>query len=543
MNRYVYLIICGLIINVSCKPDLPPFPGEAPVRAVYGAPPEEGAERWVQDVHRWGAQAYFYRSEVDTAISPEKIVFTTEMDRARRLYQACVNQNMDFYYGLPIPLPRVNDNESKRLDTTLIAGHLRQMAQTLKTELPELQGIFLWIPDRPQQREVLSAISRWLPSVARSLDEVCRELSIKGIVSTRSDWHTLLSRRQMYQVLNNFPELVILESATWPEENTSLSFWGFIPPQDTQLLQHNPVMVTILTDTEFMGRGRLPAVLPRWWQRMAQATYRPEVRLAAARCFLGDDGATAINFNRLNAHLLLYFLQYPNAEPEVALQEVNQAMFGLDFPSRLSSIMLISEEALEAVTTLNSINILDNSRFPPPAFLDQEYLTAPRKMKAVDDLFEPPGTPLFDEFAAALDTLGPQSQWRWQREVIARPVDEYLLAIEDAVTWLTKIQAEVDFLTLDFPPKRRELFVGGYRDLLLLGRGMYQFVLGAAVYHRWNRLGKSSREEVAQELAPIAEQLQLIADEAEGSSLELQERLRQMAGFFEDPLPAPEILQ
>lgn len=507
------------------------------MRAVYGTPPAELVTRWVKDVNRWGAQAYFYRSQpvADT---------TVELELRQSVYQACTETGLMFYYGLPLigfsttPTSGKQDQTATELLSTLSAGQLEKSVRAAHSAMPDLKGVFLWLPGDPAagpalSRQELVSAPDWLPPLLRAFDEVCQELSLEGIVSVQHDLHTQATRRQWYELFRAFPNLSILEAATWPEENTLLPFWGFIPPQDTQLLDSNRIMVQMLTDTEFMGQGRLPAILPRWWRQMAQAAYRPEVRLAAARCFLGDGGQTAVNFNRLNVHLLLHFLQHPTDDLQEVMQDVNKEMFGFDFPSRLSSIMLIAEDALQAVSSVNHVNILDRSHFPPPAFLDRDHVPATQQMKAVDDLFEPPGTPLFPEDSDSLDRLGAAGQWRWQNEVIARPVDEYLLAIEEAVNWLTRIQPEVDFLTLDFPPAHRELFVSGYRDLLLLGRGMYQFVLGAAVYHRWRRLEKSSREEVLQELAPLAAQLRLIAAEADGSSLELQQRLLAMAKAFE----------
>jgi hypothetical protein len=277
----------------------------------------------------------------------------------------------------------------------------------------------------------------------------------------------------------------------------------------------------------------LPIVLPRWWQQLARQAYLQDVEIAAGRAFQGDGGGSATNFNRLNLHLLMRFLEDPRRSLKPTLHEVNEAMFGDDFPSRLTAIMLIAEDAIQAMSGVNSINLLDEGRFPPPQFLDRDYLSPPYLMKAIDDLFEPPGTPLYPEETTRPDTIDAAISWRWQREVSARPVDEYLLTIENAIDWLDKIQKEVQYLCLDLKPEHRAMFVDGYRDLLLMTRGMYQFVQGAAVHHRWYRLQRMSREEALQQLAPIAEQLRLIADEAGDSPMELQQRLLEMAEAYE----------
>lgn len=563
----------------------PPFPGKPPQRAVYGTPPPTvSPEAWFGDVKYWGAEVYLYHSPhyqgnlfkqqagmatdypgrnlkqmpflsgIDPAFAPytdtEEIAYLENL--VLEAYEACLAQEMDFFYALPFPFFPVQEKETVRqahpewfgtdgkLDLTHpgLISIVKPALEALQTAMPDLSGIALIMGSgngsiyQPVPTD-LEKVEQWLQPLLQTFDEGCKKLSIQGMATTQSIWHTNKSRRETYEIFNRFPDITIIEQANWPEETTLMPFWGFLPAADTLLLKNNPTAVNILTDTEFLGQGKIPVVLPRWWQYLAQQAYLHEVDLAIGRSFQGDAGGSATNFNRLNLHLLLQFLEDPRLSLKEALHHANESMFGDDFPSRLTSIMIIAEDAIQAISSVNYINLLDDGKFPPPSFLDRDYLEPSQRMKAIDDLFEPPGTPLYPEETTQPDTLNAAIHWRWQMEVSARPVDEYLLTIENAINWLDKIQKEVEYLTLDFPPEQRQMFVQGYRDLLLLGRGMYQFVQGAAVHHRWYRLERMSEVEVQEQLKPIAAQLRLIANEADSSALQLKQRLLEMAETFE----------
>lgn len=584
-ERSSFLLLMASLLLVSCGQEEPPFPGTPPERAIFGTPPpvvSPGA--WFRDVKYWGAESYIYGSPhlqgnlyrrqagvntdypgddlqqvpflsgMDPAFAP--YLNPTENDYQEQLameaYTSCLLQELDFYYALPFPVFPVQDltvvqavhpewfGEDGQLNIThpdlpaLIPGIL----EALKQAMPELRGVSLLIgtgTDNPfgLRAEDLERVEEWLPAWLKSFNESCQSLQLHGMVTAQSIWHTNQSRRETYEIFNRYRDITILEQATWPEETTLMPFWGFVPATDTALLDNNPVAVNVLTDTEFLGRGRLPIVLPRWWQYIAQQTYLQDVELVMGRAFVGDNGGSATNFNRLNLQLLMRFLEDPRRSLKATLDEANEAMFGDDFPSRLTSIMIIAEDAIQAISSVNSINLLDAGQFPPPSFLDRDHLRPPYRMKAINDLFEPPGTPLYPEETEQPDTLAALTHWRWQMEVTARPVAEYLLTIENAINWLDKIQSEVAYITLDLKPEDRNMFIAGYRDLLLLARGMYQFVQGASVYHRWYRLQRISREEALAQLAPIAENLRLIADEAGDSELDLQRRMLDMATAFE----------
>ncbi|WP_143473409.1 hypothetical protein [Flavilitoribacter nigricans] len=584
MIRIAFFFILSVIM-LSCGDSEPPFPGTPPERAIYGTlPPTVNPDAWFRDVKHWGAETYIYHSphhlgnayRQQAGVSTDydgadlkQVAFLSELDPAfatylnadERKYQeqlvleaynACRAQELNFYYALPFPVFPVQDTASLRaahpdwldangrldLADPAIVASLPKILEALQAAMPELKGVSLKMGrGNGNIFELATAdldrISEWLPPLLQTFSESCKVLGLQGMLSAESIWHTNKTRREAYEIFNRYPDIMMLEPATWPEETTLMPFWGFVAPGDTARLDNNPVAVDILTDTEFLGQGQLPIVLPRWWQYLAQQTYLQDVELAIGRAFQRDQGGSVNNFNRLNLQLLMRFLEDPRQSLKPTLHAANEAMFGDDFPSRLTSIMLIAEDAIQAMSSVNSVNLLDNGHFPPPQFLDRDYLEEPLLMKGIDDLFEPPGTPLYPEETEQPDTLSATVHWRWQMEISARPVDEYLLTIENAINWLDRIQKEVQYLTLDFRPDQREMFVGGYRDLLLMARGMYQFVQGAAVHHRWYRLQRMSREEALLQLAPIAEQLRLIADEAGDSPMELQTRLLNMARAFE----------
>ena len=588
-NRFRYLFFLfafGVVVSVnSCGDKEPPFPGTPPLRVVFGTPPPTvNPSVWFSDVKNWGAQAYMYHSphfqgnlfrrevggellyegdnlrsvaflstldEGFTAqLSSEEISFQEQL--AREAYQVCLAQGLTFYYSIPFPLFPVQDPEVVRevhpefFDASGrfnfahpdLPAYLSHLIESLKTAMPEMKGINVILGEgygnsfEPTPAD-LERISEWLPPLLEALDNTCRQLGMTGMIGVESIWHTVKTRRSLLEAVNQYPDLQFFTDATWPEETTRMPFLGYIPPADSMLLKKNPLAINILADAEFMGQGKLPSVLPVWLQHLAQQSYLRGADIVLARTFIGDGGGSATNFNRLNVHLLLHYLQDPRSSPKASAQMVAEEMFGYDFPSRLTAVMLIAEDALQAVSSVNYINVLDDSRFPLPQFLDRDFADLPHRMKAIDDLFEPPGTPLYTEDIPMPDTLHAWDQWRWQAELIAQPVDQMLLDLEQANGWLDRIQSEVGYLTLDFSPEQRQMIVGGYRDLLLYARGVYQYVQGGAVYHRWHRLKKISREEALTQLEPIAGQLRLIAADADESILGLQDRLLNMAETFE----------
>lgn len=589
-NRFCFLssfLVLSLLLALgACKEEELPFPGTPPKRAVFGTPPPTvNPDIWFSDVKNWGAQTYIYHSphfqgnlyRRQAGISPayegddlRSVAFLSTLEEgflphlsteeityqeqlARESYQACLEQELEFHYSIPFPLFPVQDPElvravqpelfdaSGRIDFAHpdLPAYLSRLVGTYKKALPEMKGINVILGEGYGNRFELTAgdleqISDWLPDLLEALDKSCRELGLSGMIGVESILHTNKSRREVMEAVNKYPNLRFFTNATWPEETTRMPFLGYIPPADTLLLKKNPVAINVLTDTEFMGQGELPSVLPVWWQYLAQQSHLREVDMVLARAFVGDHGGSATNFNRLNINLLLHFLEHPRASPKAATQMVGEEMFGYEFPSRLTAVMLIAEDAFQSVSSVNSINVLDDSRFPLPQFLDRDYVDVPHRMKAIDELFEPPGTPLYLEDEPMPDTLHAGVHWRWQVELVAKPVDQMLLDLEQTNGWLDRIQSEVDYLTLDFPPAQRQMLVGGYRDLLLYARGIYQYVQGGAVHHRWYRLERVSREEAVAQLAPLAEQLRLIAADADESALSLQERLLLMAAAFEE---------
>lgn len=581
------VLVLGLLFGLAgCQEEEPPFPGTPPLRVVFGTPPPTvNPAIWFSDVKNWGAQAYLYHSphfqgnlfrkeagvQLDypgdhlrsvaflstlnngyaSHLSAEEITYQEQL--AREAYQACLDQELDFYYSIPFPLFPVQHPEAVRavqpelfddvgqfnIAHPDLPAYLGQLVRVYKDAFPDMKGINIILGEGYGNSFELTAadldrVAEWLPGLLNTLDSTCRELGLSGMIGVESIWHTNKSRREVLEAVNQYPDLHLFTDATWPEETTRMPFLGYVPPADTSLLKKNPVAINVLTDTEFLGQGELPSVLPVWWQYVAQQSYLRGADMVLARAFIGDRGGSATNFNRLNVHLLLHFLQHPRASPKPTTQMVAEEMFGYDFPSRLTAVILIAEDALQAVSSVNYINLLDRSYFPPPQFLDRDYVAFPQRMKAIDEFFEPPGTPLYIEDVPMPDTLHAGVHWRWQVELIAQPVDEMLLGLEEANGWLDRIQKEVDYLTLDFAPAHRQMLVGGYRDLLLYARGIYQYVQGGAVHHRWYRLGRISRLEALAQLAPLADQLQLIAADADGAVLQLQERLLLMAAAFEN---------
>ena len=568
--RHLLLTSC-LLFTAACS-------AAVPQSVLYGTiSPHTNIDLWMESMSRWGVQRYYlystnYRGYQYQIHSPvqlgydqsnfDSIAFLSELHPGyapfinreqvaqqerliRQVDAACARHGLEFGYMIPFPLFPVQKLDivrkvqpefigpDGRLDIAApgIPGLLKTQVRLLKKNLPHLGSICLWLAEGcgeiyKFQDDDLVHNDRWMRPILQALDEVCAEVGLEGVVFAHDYFHTVRTRSQSFAVIAEFPRIVLMEDITWPEENTLMPFLGHFTAEDRRVLQATPLFVNALTDTEYLGQGNWPAVFTRWWQQNAAAAHAARVRLIAGRTFFWDNARTDQNFNRLNAHLLTTFARHPAADPRAALADAAREAFGAGIPERLIDLLWETEPIIQDIVAINGMSPLNHSVFPRAYYLDRDYFTWPLAMKAVDDLFAAPGTRLAPPLS---DDLTAGRYWRYERQTVAQPYADYLAAKDRAIAFLERAVPEVETLAPALTPVHRRMFVDGYRELLLLARGMRCFVEAAQVHHDWHRAKVIDRAECLRRMQPIAQKLCALANEDPGYALGHTAAMRQFA--------------
>ncbi|HEX7359215.1 MAG TPA: hypothetical protein VF283_01870, partial [Bryobacteraceae bacterium] len=421
-----------------------------------------------------------------------------------------------------------------------LAELLRAEIRTLKKALPDLKGVNLWLAEGSGgvgdiTAQELQRNKEWEKPLIAAFNEVIRELDIGGILFAHHYLHTVRTHRNVYEMMADFPELILMDDITWPEEDMLHPFLGYLPQSDRRLFfQTNPTALNFLLDTEYIGEGILPSVYPRWWQHNIREAARNGAQIAMGRTFFWDGGYTDINFNRLNAHMFASFCYNPDADTREVFNRAAREMFGNRVPARLLDVLWETEPIIKDVIGINGVDSLGHSRFPRPIYIDVVYTPQGNAMKAVDDLFSPPGTALYPPLT---DGLNNYKQWRWQNKTISKPAAEYITRKKKCVSWIEGILPDVHRLSVKLKSNHRKLFVQGYELLAALAKGMVLFVETAHVHHEWAHAKSISDQTARLRFRELAERFRAQAAQTPKNPFLYQERMTAFAEFIERDLP------
>jgi hypothetical protein len=375
----------------------------------------------------------------------------------------------------------------------------------------------------------------WLPPLVTAFDEITRELAMGGSVFAHHYLHTIRSRRAGYEAMAEHSRLALMEDITWPEEDMLHPFLGYLPPDERRMLfESNPVALNFLLDTEYIGEGVLPSVYPRWWKHNVSESVRSGVRFAMGRVFFWDLGRTDVNFNRLNARIFVRLWYEPAADPHTLLSEAAREMFGSGIPDALVDILWETEPMMKKIIGINGVDSFDHSRFPSPEYLDVLYTPNTNCMKAVDDLFLPPGTVLYPPLSDGLDNF---KQWRWQNRAVSSPAATYLGEKRQAIEWLQSVIPAVSKLSAGLAAPHREMFSRGYEAMLALARGMELFVETAWLHHQWAREKTLDDRTAREAFGELTRRWRSLATTTPETPFQYRDRMLAMADFLETKLP------
>ena len=473
----------------------------------------------------------------------------------REMEDLSAKNGIEFWYVLAFPIFPVQDStlvkkiapqffKSGRLNlyepdlTKLLKAEIR----TIKRSLPSLKGITLALAEGAGLGVMGNVVGEnvehnkeWELPLISALNEVTQELDMEGIVFAHNYLQTVRSHRNVYEMMANFPQLIIMDDITWPEEDMLHPFLGYLPHIDQKLLfQTNPVALNFLLDTEYIGEGVLPSVYPRWWKYNVSEAVRCGTKIAMGRTFFWDNGRTDVNFNRLNAYMFVQFCNNPEIDARQTLGKAAREMFGEGISERLIDILWETEPMMKIIIGVNGVDSLDHSRFPQPIYLDTLYTPQENAMKAIDDLFSTPGTVLYPPLT---DDLNNFKQWRWQNKTVSEPVEMYLTEKKEAVNWVEAILTEVRQLSSALNSDHREMFVHGYEMLAALAYGMELFVETAAIHYQWARAKTLDDSQARTKFIEKATRFRDLAGQVPENPFLYKERMLEFAELLERVLP------
>ena len=560
-------------------PDEVPYPGRSPriTPMLYGLPRENtdlGA--WFRSMKRWGVQQWMsfgiasrirYDSPDGSVVRSVPFFedvwpgFRPYLDRKALAVQEAIRHkaaalsaenNIDFWYLVPFPLFPSQDLSviRKVAPEFFVSGKLNayepRLGDLLKAEiravkkaLPTLKGVGVSLAEGAGGLHLTRADAQnertWETPLIRAVDQVTQELKIGCMVFVHEYLHTARTHRNAYEMMQDFPQLILMDDITWPEEDMLHPFLGYLPEKSRELLyQSNPVALNFLLDTEYIGEGVLPSVYPRWWKHNINEAISCGTAVAMGRTFRWDNGLTDVNFNRLNARMFVRFCYDPDIPARQALGEAAREMFGDRIPERLIDILWETEPVLKKAIGVNGVDSFDHSRFPQPVYLDAVYTPQSNAMKAVDDLFSPAGTKLYPPLT---DDLNNYKQWRWQNKAVSEPAEVYLRRKKDAVSWIGRILPEVRQLSAALAPHHREMFVHGYELLASLASGMELFVETAALHHQWAHAKTIEDGAARAKFNDLAARFRALAAKVPENPFLYKEQMLSIAEFLENDLP------
>lgn len=474
------------------------------------------------------------------------------MDSAYRL---CQERRIEFVPAVVLPKFPYNDLQSVRSELPHLfkadgaldlqaPGHLdiiRGILSELYSRYPGLAGVEVWLAEGAGPTihgytvEDLEDAQNWLDPWLEELEGFGVEHGVEVTVFAHQYVHTRATRRITHGLLQRRPVLNVLEDLTWPGEHTGLRYLGYLEPaQAEELARKNPLHINFLLDTEYVGQGRIPSVLPDWIAGGILACSDIGAAWAHGRINYWDDGATLRTWNALNTDIFCSLARDPSRNPRAVLAESLRWRYGPQAEA-FCDLLFEGQAAILFSQTINLVPLTDHSAFPTWHQLHPEYYPGTLKTVVMSDLFKPPGTRLSGGPIGTLDAGG---EWRRQLELVARPVSSYLADQDWASAHITKLAARASVLAERLEPSLREFVVKSYALWQYQAAAHRLFTEAAAAHAAWTK-GEGS---AASTMKTVADRIQHLAEDLASqyqdlTLFELGPRMRDLARFLRDPLP------
>ncbi|MBO0813035.1 MAG: hypothetical protein J2P23_13450 [Microlunatus sp.] len=529
----------------------------APTDWAAGARPEFWRGQVPGTVARWASYPFGAAAVPELAARRDPDQVATQLAVTDRVYDACLARRTGFFFTLVVPKFPFNDPAAVRVALPGLFGSdgridltAAQVRSTLdrildavlddvRERYPGLAGFMISAAEgagatvHEFRREDFEELGSWLDPLLTHVAEYGERHGLRMIILAHHYTQTRATRDHLHRLLGRHPGLEVLEDLTWPEEHLGLPWFGYLGDVGpTALATTNRLHVKFLLDTEYMGQGRIPSVLPNWIADGIRAVAATPAAGILGRVNYWDGRATFDGWNALNVELFCALGQDPGADPEQLLQAAVVRRFG-DRAAGLADLLLDGEELLGAGQAINGIAFTDHSAFPPPEHLHHSFFRTPLHMKATDDLFATPGTALY---GPATGSITATTEWRQQLRTVTRSPADYDADLDLAGQAVARLALRAADLTDHLAPRDRDFVQRSYamwRDRTTAHR---VYAAAAADHTSWfggdrQRAGSLRRHAVA---------LEQLAEDFERRNgchalFEFVDRLRSMADYLRHP--------
>lgn len=506
-------------------------------------------------LQHWGSSPFGATAAPGLADLRDRDQVRRQIEILDEVYALCLQTGVELHFSVPLLKFAVDDGDAVRrelpglfdsgdnLDLTspALTDVIEQTLNDIAKRYPKLTGVEARIAEgasatiHPFTAKDLATtedwFAPWLDRVAGFCDRQGWDLVVfpHHYEANRGD------RRRLHETMAEHPQAWVLEDLTWPEEHVTLPYLGYLGDERaTRLAASNPLIVNCLLDTEYMGQGLVPSVLPGWWSGGLQQALEYGARGANGRVARWDQFRSLDNWNVFNIDLFCALAHDPGADPEMILTDSLKRRFGAA-AAALTPLLLQSERLIRS-QTLNGIDFTSHSAFPPVRALARRYFQTPLAMQAVDDLFAPSGTRCY---GVADDSLTAGDEWRHQMRTRTRASQSYTADFTALVSEIAQAERDAVAIATRFSPELRAFVQTSYALWTTQAQAFRLFVDGAAAHAEWLHTdAASSLIEMRKVGSHMARHAAAVADRFEpGALFDLSDRLMRMAGFLSNPDP------
>ncbi|MHB1156570.1 MAG: hypothetical protein ACYC26_07000 [Phycisphaerales bacterium] len=342
---------------------------------------------------------------------------------------------------------------------------------------PGISGLDIWLAEGAGEviyywpEEALRRIGRFLPEWIGLLEKKAREYGLDLQFFTHRSNHTNATRKLMYSVFQDHPDICLTEDITWPEEFNSLPILAFLDKDVLeQFLKLKRNKLNFILDTEYMGQGVTPSILPDWYKQHINYCVHHGITIVSGRILMRDGNYSLTNHNRGNVYCFGAFAWKPDRIAAEVLKEYLALRYGNESADELAGVFLLTEEIIRKTYTINGLGFSARSAFPcDREMVSSKYSNAVPLLKCVEDLARPVGTPLF---GAAGKNLKNYEQWRYQLRTYALSEEQYFTEKDEAIR--LALYACTKIKNIDFPGKQEVL--ESFEVLYFYARAMKEYI-------------------------------------------------------------------
>jgi len=476
------------------------------------------------------------------------------------VYEECQKHGVGFSFLIVVPKFLYNDRKTVvkeishlfdeygtfQLSNPAYFSLLEAIFDDVHQRYPKMDGFEIWIAEGAGPSvhfysiEDFQKVEEWLPLWMSFLDAYGLRRNLEMKVSAHHVLHSRKTKEIFHKVLARFPRIKIYENIAWPSEHAALPFLDFLGiDYISDFAAKSPLGLYFLLDTEFMGQGRIPCVIPEWWQGGLQQAQMVGTKEVSGRTMFWDEYGTIDGWNLLNVDLFCALAHDPHQNIQPLLEKAVARRFSQAVAGPLSEVLLDVQRAIILGQMINGCDLLDHSAFPLPDFLNEHYFPHPLTMKCTNDLFLPPGTKLFG--ALDMDMMAGR-EWRQQMALVTRDPEDYLREKDTAIRMIKEMCSKIDKITPNMPEEDAAFVEKSFHMWLEFVRGLRLYVEAAQAHAAWYQKGCNKDDVQLDRMKTISKKLEQSADTfagrfGEGKLFDCAGRMRAMAQCLAAPEP------